>query len=1446
MKRFLSGILATSVILVGMPNAIAADSMKKAYEDFPYTESLKLNACIDSESDKKGFVGDWQGDVGLSQAVTENFSILGGGLITGTKSASNAIYRQLKTMIDFSKDNFYTISWDMKINSAAAITDNTRTQKVALTTVGNKTANQQLQFGFACGRREKTGVSAYMRTTSDIQYYDHYKINTDEMYHIFVTFNTSSAANDIITYTIYSENEETPVISQTENVALDSSYDVVYYQEYTGGTGNAFGNLLIEVYDTEAKSDIVNIQRLLAEAQEALTDVKLEKIAQLIADLPQGKVSKRLQSELDAIKTNIALDQKLAEHIENEIAELEKMTFSAENELIIREKITALEGRADNIINSEKKETLLSKLFDFNKLLDAALFVEKAEETQTTNDIEAAQEAISKLTESEAKEALQNRLNEVQKDIAVRVAEERTAQAEEFKTVSALETARLWVASLDAGEGKIKLTQRLDEVEKYINNYVPTITKFAILGDTAVGGQLKAHIEVEDLCGNLKEKIVNWYIADSHDGEYRQLNAAEDTLDIAYNYSGKYIKAVVYAINTSGVKGDETSNVVYVSKTAKTAYENFDYIFGAKLNSVAEAVGADDAKGFYSGWHSDESLTAQVDDSYIVAADGMLESTPSNKKIYRGINSSIDLRQEGIYILSWDMKANAGSMVSDNTRTQRFALTAKGASANTSQMQFGFVGSDYGMIPYMRTTSNLQSDTRTTIIPGKVYHLIAYIDTSNSKNDVVSYMVYGEDEKIKNEFNLRYEADLSGDFDLVGYMGYTGGGGKNAVGNIAVEFYDNSQKNMIQAAEDNILASVTALSIEKLDEAVGAISMLPAGKAKELLAAKISIAKAEIERVNEKLDEIVMKLSSLEHETITADNAGEIMALLKSIRESIEAIPVAEEKERFLEKYETTERTIQSQLILATRAADDFHITDCGWSTEYLAENGSKLEDMAIEDGALLLSTKKEIYRGMLYPAVADENYEVYVRLKFTLEDNGSIFLKLDNINVELADTFSLKYNNQTASGTTKLESGKEYTAVLNISNTTATLEVFADNEDYYGNHAISIEVEGLDTSVICFGGQKAEISEILKENAGIAYTGGVKTAIANMISDMSAENIAATKLASDFLVSSILKDMADKLSVGIEKVRDDILPKIRSVGISGTGKAGDMLTAICTLEDVIHNLKSINYEWYCGGSMVSKDLSFCPSSGDIGKNVFCKVTVTNTAGKTSAPIQSNTIRIVGSSGGASNGGGSGGGYTPAAEELPAPIFFENEQNISKDGMKFQDITGHWAEKYIIKMAEAGIAVGISDTEFKPDMIVTRAEFVTFLTRALNLSESEKNIGFSDIVPTDWFYTSVLAASDFVSGWDGQFHPHDGITREAMAKMICMACEEELTDIEDNENFQFVDASKISDWSIEYVKKVCAAGIFNGDDQNRFAPQDNATRAEVMKVITKLLDIVNP
>lgn len=176
-------------------------------------------------------------------------------------------------------------------------------------------------------------------------------------------------------------------------------------------------------------------------------------------------------------------------------------------------------------------------------------------------------------------------------------------------------------------------------------------------------------------------------------------------------------------------------------------------------------------------------------------------------------------------------------------------------------------------------------------------------------------------------------------------------------------------------------------------------------------------------------------------------------------------------------------------------------------------------------------------------------------------------------------------------------------------------------------------------------------------------------------------------------------------------------------------------------------------------------------------------------------------------------------------------------------GMKtFSDSSNHWARESIELLATKRIVFGKSEDRFAPQHSITRAEFAALLVRSLGLKDGGNTMHFSDIQPSDWFYGDVSIAAQYglVSGLgDGRFQPNDSITREQMAVMAANALA--ISGSVEGAAAVFHDQDDISPWARSAVEHMVKQGIMNGKQSLHFAPKDEATRAEAVIVLMRML-----
>ncbi|MBP1966130.1 endo-1,4-beta-xylanase [Paenibacillus aceris] len=167
------------------------------------------------------------------------------------------------------------------------------------------------------------------------------------------------------------------------------------------------------------------------------------------------------------------------------------------------------------------------------------------------------------------------------------------------------------------------------------------------------------------------------------------------------------------------------------------------------------------------------------------------------------------------------------------------------------------------------------------------------------------------------------------------------------------------------------------------------------------------------------------------------------------------------------------------------------------------------------------------------------------------------------------------------------------------------------------------------------------------------------------------------------------------------------------------------------------------------------------------------------------------------------------------------------------------DIKGHWAEKGIQALVKAGVIDGYQDGSFRPEAVVTRAEFVSMIVRAFHLTAT----GGADFADTGshWAKEAIATTSalGIVDGYeDGTFGPDNNITREQMAVILVRAAHLASA----NGGLDYKDSDDVSAWSQGPLAALTAKGVLNGYEDGTLRPKAFSTRAEVAIIIIRILE----
>lgn len=228
--------------------------------------------------------------------------------------------------------------------------------------------------------------------------------------------------------------------------------------------------------------------------------------------------------------------------------------------------------------------------------------------------------------------------------------------------------------------------------------------------------------------------------------------------------------------------------------------------------------------------------------------------------------------------------------------------------------------------------------------------------------------------------------------------------------------------------------------------------------------------------------------------------------------------------------------------------------------------------------------------------------------------------------------------------------------------------------------------------------------------------------------------------------------------------------------------------------------------------------------------------------------ISYESTSVGNSFGGGISGVGGGNVKVPGlgnpGQELSAPAYQSPEGSAAEGAIDFPDVRGHWAEKEIFSLYDAGIVKGRTENSFEPDGSITRAEFLTILVRAMDLEVVTNNGAFADVNASDW-YADILAtakANGIFEGSEGNAYPNRAISREEMVTMIVRAYEKVCGEIKVGGGLlDFTDASAISTWAQSAVIKASEIGLVNGIGDGSFAPKANTTRAASAVIIVRFI-----
>lgn len=174
----------------------------------------------------------------------------------------------------------------------------------------------------------------------------------------------------------------------------------------------------------------------------------------------------------------------------------------------------------------------------------------------------------------------------------------------------------------------------------------------------------------------------------------------------------------------------------------------------------------------------------------------------------------------------------------------------------------------------------------------------------------------------------------------------------------------------------------------------------------------------------------------------------------------------------------------------------------------------------------------------------------------------------------------------------------------------------------------------------------------------------------------------------------------------------------------------------------------------------------------------------------------------------------------------------------------FWDIKGHWAAEDIRELTRQGLLAGFEDGSFRPDLPVTRVEFVALLVRLAGWpTPPASTLPFTDAadIPA-WAREAVAAARErgLAAGYeDGTFRASLPLTRAEAAAFLVRYLGDRAPSPALSPPFK--DWEQAPSWSRKALAQAYSAGLLRGVAPDTLAPLSPLTRAQAAAVLRRLL-----
>ena len=179
----------------------------------------------------------------------------------------------------------------------------------------------------------------------------------------------------------------------------------------------------------------------------------------------------------------------------------------------------------------------------------------------------------------------------------------------------------------------------------------------------------------------------------------------------------------------------------------------------------------------------------------------------------------------------------------------------------------------------------------------------------------------------------------------------------------------------------------------------------------------------------------------------------------------------------------------------------------------------------------------------------------------------------------------------------------------------------------------------------------------------------------------------------------------------------------------------------------------------------------------------------------------------------------------------------------------FKDVReDSWYANAVDYVSAAGYMKGTSKDAFSPGEDVTRAMFVTILSRVARAQTDNTASAFGDVAANQYYSGAIewAAEKEIVNGvGGGLFAPYRSITRQDLAVMLYRFVNAMGYELSAGESRTYTDEAAISAYAADAVRFVTSTGLFAGYQDGSFRPKATATRAQTAVIVMRLAQLLD-